>query len=234
MNEDTPDDVVHTKLFDALFPGHSLGRETLGSHDTVIAMSRDEIAAFHGHWYRPANLVVAAAGDLDHDVVAERVGAVPRRPRGGCPPRARRRRPAPPEPLSVVHRPTEQGHVAFALAGLRSTRPAALRAGRGQPGPRRGDVEPAVPGDPRGARPGLHRVLRSAAYSDCRRAHDLRRHRARPRGRAPRRRPRRDRRAAGQRRHRRRARGGQRLPRTGPPCSAWRTAAAAWPASVPA
>jgi predicted Zn-dependent peptidase len=117
MNEDTPDDVVHTKLFDALFPDHSLGRETLGSHDTVTTMSRAHIADFHQHWYRPANLVIAAAGDLDHDVVMDRVGAF----LDGVGPGARPERAAPmatPEPLTVVNRPTEQGHVALAWRGF--------------------------------------------------------------------------------------------------------------------
>ena len=36
-------------------------------------MSRDAIAEFHHRWYRPASLVVAAAGDLRHDEVVERV-----------------------------------------------------------------------------------------------------------------------------------------------------------------
>ena len=36
MNEDTPDDVVHTRLLEAAFPDHPLGRETLGTEDTII------------------------------------------------------------------------------------------------------------------------------------------------------------------------------------------------------
>ena len=75
MNEDAPDDVVHTQLMEAAFPGHPLGRETLGSEDTIRAMTRDQIAAFHAGWYRPANLVVAAAGNLHHEQVVERVAA---------------------------------------------------------------------------------------------------------------------------------------------------------------
>ncbi|MGZ4695749.1 MAG: M16 family metallopeptidase, partial [Acidimicrobiales bacterium] len=66
MNEDTPDDVVHTRLMEALFPEHGLGFETLGSEESITTMARDAIADFHGEWYRPANLVVAAAGDLTH------------------------------------------------------------------------------------------------------------------------------------------------------------------------
>ncbi len=117
MNEDTPDDVVHTRLIDAVFPDHPLGRETLGTEETITDMGRDEIAAFHAHWYRPANLVVAAAGALDHEAVVERIAEflAPIEP-GDRPVRV-----APPAdlvPLTVVHRPTEQAHVAMAWRGL--------------------------------------------------------------------------------------------------------------------
>ena len=45
MSEDTPDDLVITALYESLYPDHALGRETLGSHDTVEAMTRDDLAA---------------------------------------------------------------------------------------------------------------------------------------------------------------------------------------------
>jgi predicted Zn-dependent peptidase len=117
MNTDTPDDVVHTRLMESLFPGHGLGAETLGSEDTISAMARDAIAAFHGQWYRPANIVVAAAGDLHHDRVLDAVeGLLAGGPTGEKPIRS-----APGsdlDPLSVVHRPTEQVHVAMAWRGI--------------------------------------------------------------------------------------------------------------------
>jgi predicted Zn-dependent peptidase len=117
MNEDTPDDVVHTRLMQALFPGHGLGAETLGSEQTITAMDRDAIAAFHRHWYRPANIVVAAAGNLDHSRVLDRVeNCLADQAAGDKPLRS-----APAvglDPLSVVHRPTEQVHVAMAWRGL--------------------------------------------------------------------------------------------------------------------
>lgn len=62
-----PDDVAAVALYDALFPGHSLGRETLGTPETIADLGRDDVAGFFERWYRPANLVVAAAGAVDHD-----------------------------------------------------------------------------------------------------------------------------------------------------------------------
>ena len=64
---DTPDDVVHIVLYDRLFADHPLGREVLGEADTIDAMRSNDIADFHKRWYGPANLVIAASGDVDHD-----------------------------------------------------------------------------------------------------------------------------------------------------------------------
>ena len=73
--EEDPDDITSVRLFEALFPQHPLGRETLGSHDSITGLGRDSIADFFTRWYRPANLVVAAAGDFSHDLLVEEVGS---------------------------------------------------------------------------------------------------------------------------------------------------------------
>src|SRR5205085_6311972 len=69
MSEDTPDDKVHSLLAASVFPDHPLGREVLGDEATVEALTRDEINTFFGEHYRPANVVIAAAGRLEHDDV---------------------------------------------------------------------------------------------------------------------------------------------------------------------
>ena len=118
--------------------------------------------------------------------------------------------------------------------GARPRRRRPLRAGRRQPGARRRHVEPAVPGDPRGAGPRLLRVLvRRRSYADAGALDGLRRHRA---GQAC---------AEVLRGRRRRGRAGcwpTASPTTSSPwpratsrarcCSASRTAAAAWPGSA--
>ncbi len=65
MRDDTPDDLVHDVFAAALFPDHPLGREVLGSEDSIAAMSRDAIAGYHAAHYQPSNIVLAAAGNLD-------------------------------------------------------------------------------------------------------------------------------------------------------------------------
>jgi predicted Zn-dependent peptidase len=112
MNLDVPEDHVHTLLAESLFPGHPLGREVLGTRETVEAASRDEIASFFRHWYRPTNLVVAAAGDLDHDALVAAFDGTLGRLTGGEHPE--RTRPSlPPEPLVVHADDTEQVHLAM-------------------------------------------------------------------------------------------------------------------------
>jgi predicted Zn-dependent peptidase len=68
-----PDDVASVALYEALFPDHPLGRETLGTPETIRDLGRDDVAGFFADWYRPANLVVAAAGAVDHDELTEEV-----------------------------------------------------------------------------------------------------------------------------------------------------------------
>lgn len=117
MSEDTPDDLVMTTLYEHLFPAHPLGRETLGDHDSVTAMTREHVAGFHAEWYRPRNLVVAAAGDLTHDAVAEALDGLFEDELAGVAPQ----RTPPPEPTGrLIHadRPIEQVHVAVGWRGL--------------------------------------------------------------------------------------------------------------------
>jgi predicted Zn-dependent peptidase len=117
MSEDTPDDLVFTALYESLFPDHPVGRETLGTRATVENMRRDDIAGFHDRWYRPANLVVAAAGQLYHEEILDAVvGLLGDGPRGEAPERVAPG--AEVTPLAVVHRPTEQVHLALGWRSL--------------------------------------------------------------------------------------------------------------------
>jgi predicted Zn-dependent peptidase len=70
MVEDTPDDLVMERFTQAIWRGHPLGRPILGTKKTVTAFRRDDLAGFFERVYRPGNLVVAAAGRLDHKAVS--------------------------------------------------------------------------------------------------------------------------------------------------------------------
>lgn len=71
MYEDVPDDVVHDLFASAMWSGHALGRPIVGTEETVRGFSRDEILAYYASHYIPENIVVAAAGNLQHEHVVE-------------------------------------------------------------------------------------------------------------------------------------------------------------------
>jgi predicted Zn-dependent peptidase len=117
MNLDVPEDHVHTLLAEALFPGHPLGREVLGTRETVEAATRDQIAEFFGRWYLPRNLVVVAAGDLEHDRIADAFAGTLGTLEGGEHPE-RARPDVAVEPLAVLDDDTEQVHVTMGWRGV--------------------------------------------------------------------------------------------------------------------
>src|ERR1700730_8481401 len=73
MNEDDPTDPVHEAFTAKLFGDTPLGRPILGTTDSINAITREQIFEHYQARYTSEHLVVAAAGNLDHDVVVELV-----------------------------------------------------------------------------------------------------------------------------------------------------------------
>lgn len=73
--EDTPDDLVFDLHAEYMFDGHPYGRPILGRVDTVAAIDAPTLRKLHSRTYRPSNLVVAAAGRLDHGDLVEKLTA---------------------------------------------------------------------------------------------------------------------------------------------------------------
>jgi predicted Zn-dependent peptidase len=71
MYEDDPQDRVFDALGQAVFGDHELGRAVIGRADVVGAATREQLAAFHAERYVPENVVIAAAGSVDHDALVE-------------------------------------------------------------------------------------------------------------------------------------------------------------------
>jgi predicted Zn-dependent peptidase len=80
MYEDDPQEKVFDVLGEAVFGDHPLGRAIIGSAEVIAQTPPADIATFHHARYRPSNIVIAAAGAVDHDAVtalaAERTGAL--------------------------------------------------------------------------------------------------------------------------------------------------------------
>jgi len=69
MVEDTPEDYVH-ELFNRLFwKGHPLAMPILGSDTTVSAIKKDTVLNYIKKFYTPEKIVIAAAGDIDHETL---------------------------------------------------------------------------------------------------------------------------------------------------------------------
>ena len=119
MYEDEPQDKVHDVLATAVFGDHPLGRPIIGRAEVVSSVPVPEIAAYHAARYAPDNLVVAAAGNVEHERIADLVAAALRGASANG-------RVAAPEPAPEELRPrlcfhekeTEQYHLCLGGPGL--------------------------------------------------------------------------------------------------------------------
>jgi predicted Zn-dependent peptidase len=121
MYEDTPQELVHDLLGEAVFGAHPLGRPVIGRGDVISAIGRRAVASYHRTTYLPGNIVVAAAGNLDHDellLLVELMSAKLEEP----PVQKRRlRRPlvkVPPPGIRFQRKDTEQYHVCLGAPGI--------------------------------------------------------------------------------------------------------------------
>ena len=119
MVEDNPQDLVHDLVAEAVFGSHPLGRPVIGSAGVISTVSRRALRSYHQGAYVARNVVIAAAGNVDHarllELVDARVGdgshefRLTRKPAGKLP-----------SPGSCFHRKdTEQYHVCLAGPGIR-------------------------------------------------------------------------------------------------------------------
>ena len=75
MVEDTPDDLVHELFTQHFWEGHPLARPILGSRETVEALTRETVVRYFSGAYVASNMVISAAGNLEHARVRELVDA---------------------------------------------------------------------------------------------------------------------------------------------------------------
>jgi len=84
---DTPDDIIFDWLQEVAYPDQPIGRTILGPEERVEKFTRDDLTGFVGTHYGPNQMILAAAGAVDHDALvaqAEKLfGHLPARPRDG-------------------------------------------------------------------------------------------------------------------------------------------------------
>ena len=66
MRDDSPDEYIHDRYHQNFWEGHPLGYSILGSEETVAGLSRDDIINYKQSRYRPEDIIISAAGKVDH------------------------------------------------------------------------------------------------------------------------------------------------------------------------
>ncbi|HVT22730.1 MAG TPA: pitrilysin family protein, partial [Mycobacteriales bacterium] len=123
MHDDDPGDSVHDEFASLVWPGDPLGRPVLGSVETIQAMSRNAINGYYRRRYRPEQLVITAAGNVEHAKLVRLVrkafadvpvdeSATPALPRRG------RQTPGFTVASATKSRQTEQANLVLGCSGL--------------------------------------------------------------------------------------------------------------------
>ncbi len=117
MYEDEPQDRVHDFLADAVFGEHPLGRRVLGEAEVIASIPVSEIDAYHRARYTGEDIVVGAAGHLEHTQIADLAQRLlPPLGTNGAFPVAEV---AGGGRLRFYEKDTEQYHICFGAAGLK-------------------------------------------------------------------------------------------------------------------
>ncbi|MCV7226425.1 insulinase family protein [Mycolicibacterium komossense] len=121
MRDDDPEDTLGDVFLSAMFGDHPVGRPVIGSVESIEGMTRTQLHSFHQRRYTPERMVVAVAGNIDHDEVVALVrehfaarlvrGLKPQKPRKGT------GRVGGEPMLELVNRDAEQTHM---LLGVRA------------------------------------------------------------------------------------------------------------------
>ncbi len=123
MHEDTPDDIVHDLFASALWESHPLGQSVLGHLNVVKTLRREEIDSFYGQYYQPGDIVVAAAGNVDHDRLSALIEKFTRERQGRDRMPRHQLLPDIRPHMAVYKRQTEQAHIVIGTEGLPRNHP---------------------------------------------------------------------------------------------------------------
>ncbi|WP_084643612.1 M16 family metallopeptidase [Actinoalloteichus hymeniacidonis] len=122
IRDDDPEDLLHDAFSAALLADHSLGKPVLGTEDSIGAMTPELLRTFYRRSYTPPRMVLAVAGNVEHDEVLRLVDralrgrehplAAPAAPRRGRAEITQSRE-------LVLHTDeTEQAHLMLGMPGL--------------------------------------------------------------------------------------------------------------------
>ncbi len=123
MYRDSPEDVVFDEFSSQVFRDHPIGRPILGFENTVSAFSRQNLFDYMDERYQPDNLLVAVAGNVDHEQVVDLVSEL----LNHSEPKATENPEQPLKPYEVskkeVRKPIEQTHMIMGRRALNYNHP---------------------------------------------------------------------------------------------------------------
>lgn len=116
MIDDSPEEYLGDIFHREFFPGHSLGLSIAGTPETVRTFGSNITRAYHAAAFAPQNLVIAAAGNVEHDAIAELAVRLEFRPPNGSGPHLMPlASPQVAAPIVIEHKPElEQAHLIIA------------------------------------------------------------------------------------------------------------------------
>lgn len=122
MIEDSPEDFIHLLSGRNFWGDNALGRSILGTPENIVRFSAADIRGFFQRYYQPERIVISAAGNLNHDRLADSIRPAFESvsPGNGFPKRLA------PEACSLVdvnHRQLEQVHICLSARGIATTDP---------------------------------------------------------------------------------------------------------------
>ncbi len=122
MRDDDPSDLVHDEYSQALFGDTPLGRPILGTEQSINGLSRTQIHGYYSRRYKPAEMVVSVAGNIEHGQVVSLVrkafdGRLEATGGGKLRP-DRRQHTSPVRSIRVVGDDTEQANIVLGCLGL--------------------------------------------------------------------------------------------------------------------
>jgi len=117
MYEDSPDELIHDLFIQTMWAGANLGDPTIGFAETVATVTPDDLRAHMRNHYAPNSVIVAAAGNVDHDAFVADVEANFAGFAGAC------ALPVPEAPATTPnalfrHKESEQAHLVLGTRGL--------------------------------------------------------------------------------------------------------------------
>jgi len=75
MRDDSPEEAIHDRFHQAFWNGHALGNSILGTEETINGLSRDVIEQYKQSRYRPDDIIISAAGNVNHEALVALVAA---------------------------------------------------------------------------------------------------------------------------------------------------------------